>query len=365
MQNTDEWDAIRASWDALYQDSGQISTPLDFDWLRRWWDVYGPVYGRGGLRIITLWRGASMVGALPLYLHVGRGHALAVRCLRFVSTGEAEYEETCPDYLDLLHRPGEADACAEAAWAAIDAMTWDTLELLDLPQTSPLCRDGVRPPWLRMTSRGYCPVANLEGGFETYLNRLSYKTRKRARQELRKVEQAGAIMQLAGPGEVDGYFDDLVRLHQARWMAEGEPGCFAAPRFTEFNRKLVAAWAHNGRAVLARLALHGETYVVLYGFVSGNKFDLYQTGVSTVEGTSIYSPGTASNFLLMAALAERGIARYDFLRGESAYKKSLTSEANELVSLHAVRRNRRTASDCVVRFVRRVIRKVIRMITRR
>jgi CelD/BcsL family acetyltransferase involved in cellulose biosynthesis len=365
LQHVAEWDAVRASWDELYQASPLASTPLDFQWLRCWWEVYGTVYGQGGLRIITLWRGTSLVGALPLYLHIGSGHALAVRCLRFISTGEAEYEETCPDYLDLLYRPGEADACAEAAWTAIKAMTWDTLELLDLPQASPLCRAGARLGWLRVTSRGRCPVANLEGGFEAYLNRLSYKTRKRARQELRKVQQADAVMQLAGAADVDDYFDDLVRLHQARWTAEGLPGCFSAPRFTQFNRQLVAAWVGSGRAVLARLALHGEAYVVLYGFVSGDKFDLYQTGVSTMEGTAIYSPGTVSNFLLMAALAERGVARYDFLRGESAYKKSLTSEANELVSMHAVRRNRRTVSDDAVRFVRRVIRGVIRVTLRR
>lgn len=358
------WDALRESWGVLYRASPRASTPLDFDWLRQWWDVYGAAYG-GTPRIITLWRGILLVAVLPLYLATAPGAPLAVRRLRFISTGEDEFEETCPDYLDLLHLPGEAQACAEAAWAAIDAMTWDTLELLDLPHDSPLrMATGARAD-VHLASRGHCPVANLEGGFEAYLERLSYKTRKRARQEMRKVVQAGAIMQVAGVDDADAYFDDLVRLHQARWQAEGKPGCFAAPRFTEFNRRLVRAWCGSGRLVLARLALNGRAYVALYGFVTAGKFDLYQTGVGPVDGTAIYSPGTASNFLLMQLLAARGVTRYDFLRGDSGYKRSLTSESCELISLSSVRSNPRTLLDGAVRFARRAVRKVVRTLLRR
>ncbi|HET6432966.1 GNAT family N-acetyltransferase [Dyella sp.] len=365
VEDETDWDALRGPWDALYRSSPRASTPLDFQWLRCWWEVYGPAYGLGGLRIITLWRGETLAAVLPLYVDGGKGAAMAVRCLRFLSTGEAEYEETCPDYLDLLHLPGEGAACAEAAWAAVNGLSWDTLELLDLPGDSPLRYAGNAPPGMKVASRGVCPVANLEGGFEAYLQQLSYKTRKRARQEIRKVEQAGAQMQLATPDESAAYFEDLVRLHQARWTSEGKAGCFAAPRFTEFNRRLIDAWSGTGRVVLARLALANEAYVVLYGFVTGAKFDLYQTGVGTVEGTAIYSPGTVSNLLLMGALADRGVVRYDFLRGESAYKKSLTSEGCELISLHCFRGSVRTMVDCLVRFIRRAVRKVLRVMTRR
>ena len=365
IEDASGWDAIRAQWDALYRVSPSASTPLDFVWLRCWWQVYGPVYGEGGLRIITLWRGGTMVGALPLYLQIQRAGLLSVRCLRFLSTGEAEHEETCPDYLDLLHLPDEDVICAQAAWAAIEGMGWDTLELLDLPHDSPLKKTGERMPGLKVSSRGSCPIANIDGGMEAYLKRLSSKTRMRARQEMRKAEQSEAVMQLAGADDAAGYFDDLVRLHQARWKAEGKPGCFAAPRFTAFHRSLLQDWFASGRLVLARLARHGEAHVVLYGFITGDKFDLYQLGVGSMDGSVIHSPGTASNLLLMSALADRGVTRYDFLRGESAFKKSLTSEVCGLVALHHVRRNLRTMQNYAIHFIRRAARKVIRTVMRR
>jgi CelD/BcsL family acetyltransferase involved in cellulose biosynthesis len=362
-----EWDAIRADWDRLYQASPTASTPLDFVWLRKWWDVYGPVYGRGGLRIISLWRGSRLVGVLPLYLDVGRGTSFGVRCLRFISTGEAEYEETCPDYLNLLHLPDDGDACAQAAWAAVAAMQWDTLELLDLPDDTPLLRArGAFPhdAGLQVLSRGACPIAFIGDGFEAYLARLSSKSRMRARQEVRKVERSGALFELASAADAEQYFDDLIRLHQERWTAEGRPGCFAAPRFTEFHRGLVREWVASGRVILARLSHRASTFVVLYGFVTGRKFDLYQLGVASDERAIIHSPGMATNLLLMAQLAEREMDQYDFLRGTSTFKKSLTTEQRALICLACGRPTARAALGEARRLLARAGRKVAQLVSR-
>lgn len=341
IQDVPAWDAIREDWQALHRASPAASTPLDFVWLRCWWEVYGPVYGAGGLRIVTFWRDAQLVAAVPLYLQLeGRG-PLALRRLRFLSTGEAEFEETCPDYLDLLCLPGEGPACADRFWDAVEHLEWDALELLDLPADSPLRKAAAGRAWIRAASRGSCPIARLEGGFETYLGGLSSKTRMRARQEMRKASQSGAVLELAGPADVASSFADLVRLHQARWEAEGKPGCFAAPRFTRFHERLLQEWSAPERVVLARLAHDGGAIVVLYGFVTAGKFDLYQLGVGTADGTSMHSPGMAANLLLMERLVQDGVARYDFLRGDSAFKRSLTGELAELVMLGATRVNLR------------------------
>jgi CelD/BcsL family acetyltransferase involved in cellulose biosynthesis len=357
------WDEIREDWNHLHAASPTASTTLDFVWLHRWWQVYGPVYGAGGLRIITLWRGTQMVGALPLYIELRRTGPFVIHCLRLVSTGEAEFEETCPDYLNLLHLPGEAKDCARAAWQAIAQIRWHTLELLDLPNDSPLL-DGHEPLHVKVTPRGGCPVAFIGDGFEAYLAQLSSKTRMRARQELRKVESAGVVFELANGTDADRYMDDLVRLHQQRWTTDGKPGCFSAPRFTEFHRLLVQDWIASGRVILARLSYRGEACVVLYGFVTGDKFDLYQLGVGTVEGTSVRSPGTASNLLLMDRLAQQGVSRYDFLRGGSDFKKSLATERRNLICVYGARQDALVWFDRCLRLSWRVIRKIRRIILR-
>ncbi len=366
IEDVAAWDAIAADWDALHQASPTASTPLDFAWLRHWWDVYGPVYGHGGLRIITLWREARLVGAVPLYLDVGRGGWLGVRCLRFLSTGEEEFEEVCADYLDLLHLPGEDRACAQAAWRAIDAMAWDTLELLDLCEQAALLRwrnAFPRHASLQLSSRGACPIARLGDGFEAYLASLSPKTRKHARQYLRDAERAGIVVELADAAAADRHFDDLVRVHQERWVAAGEPGCFAAPRFTEFHRGLVRRWTASGRVVLARFSYQGRTFAVLYGFVTGRKFDLYQFGVAPLDPGVLRSSGTAVNLLLMQELARRGIAHYDFLRGVSTYKKSLATEQRQLFCATCRRHTPRALLDRMRQLCVRAIRRFVKLVS--
>lgn len=357
IQNEPEWDAIREDWDALHASSPYSSTSLSFDWLRGWWRVYGTFYGTGGLRIVTVWRGSRLVGALPLYLGRRAGGPLGGRHLQFISTGEAEHEETCPDYLNLLCLPGEESGCVDSMWDRVGRMAWDRLEFVDLSEDSPLLRARTIPFTLQRFSRGSCPVSDLKGGFEAYLARLSSNSRQQSRRLLREGERAGAHFELISVEHAADVFNHLVKLHQERWTLEGKPGVFAAPRFTEFHRNLIQAWLPSGRAVLASLSLAGEPLAVLYGFVSDKKFDFYQSGVQRETGGLLKSPGNLAHLLLMRALAERGVTAYDFLRGSSSYKQRLATQENKLVSVRVWRPTPRAAISRLVRFAGHIIGK--------
>jgi CelD/BcsL family acetyltransferase involved in cellulose biosynthesis len=353
IQNEVEWDAIRDDWKALYASSPYSSTPLDFVWLRGWWRVYGTLYGTGGLRVVTIWRGSQLVGAVPLYVGREVGGSLGDRHLRFISTGEAEHEETCPDYLNLLCLPGDEAACVNAVWGEVGRMAWDHLEFLDLTEDSPLLRPRTISYAIRTFSRGSCPVADLAKGFEAYLGRLSSKMRNQARRLVREGERAGAQLKVVDMEQAAGAFDDLVRLHQEWWTSQGKPGVFAAPHFIKFHRNLIEEWLPGGRAVLARLSLAGNPVVVLYGFVTGQKFDFYQSGVRRESGP-LRSPGTLAHLLLMRVLTERGVTAYDFLRGSSSYKQRLATQENQLVGVSFWRRTPRAAAYRVIRLAGRV-----------
>ena len=342
IRNEVEWDAIQDDWNSLYASSPYSSAPLDFVWLRGWWRVYGTFYGKAGLRVVTMWRGPRLVGAIPLYLGRGIGGSLGTRHLRFISTGEEEHEETCADYLNLLCLRGEEAVCADAVWGEVGRMDWDHLEFLDLTQDSPLLRGITLPHNARTFSRGSCPIADLTDGFEPYLKRLSLKSRQQARRVLREGE-AGAHFEVADVNQAAGAFDDLVRLHQERWTLDSQLGVFAAPRFTEFHRNLIQEWLPNGRAILARLSISGEPVAVLYGFVNGLKFDLYQLGVRRERASQVHSPGILANLLLMRALTERGVTAYDFLRGSASYKLRLATRQRQLVGVHIWRPTLRAA----------------------
>jgi Acetyltransferase (GNAT) domain len=369
IQDENEWDALESNWSALFSSSPQASFPLRYGWLRNWWRIYGPIYGhrRGSLRLITVWRSDRLVGVLPLYSGFAGDPVFGARRLGFVSTGEAEFEETCPDYLNLLALPGEESTCLEAAWNLLGQMRWDCLTLQDVPESSPLLKwEGavLGNATIQAIPRGKCPIANLGNDFEEYIKQLSQKTRQHARQYLRAADRIGAVLELAGAADADAFFDDLVRLHQQRWTAEGKPGCFSAQRFAEFHRQLARAWVATGDAVLARLSLGGQPIAVLYGFVTGTKFDFYQSGIQRANSGPLVSPGTTANLMLMRTLMDRGVNRYDFLRGSSSYKERLANEERQLFSLLARRATVRTMtsglSSLIVRGTRRIARTLCR-----
>jgi CelD/BcsL family acetyltransferase involved in cellulose biosynthesis len=196
-----------------------------------------------------------------------------------------------------------------------------------------------------------CPVADLTGGFEAYLGRLSATARQRARRLLRDGALAGARFEIVTDDQREPAFDELMRLHQTRWRRLARPGVFAANRFVEFHRGLVATWLSSGRAVLARLALGSNSVAVVYGFVCGSRFEFYQSGVETEEAGPLRSPGNLCHLLLMKSLADRGIGAYDFLSGTAPYKKRLATSENPLLTIEIWNSSVRAAACRSARFV--------------
>ena len=129
-QQSAQLDDLRNEWGELFDVAPTASPALRWEWVREWWRIYGPVYGeRGhGLRIMTIRRGPELIGVLPLYQKSAAG-PWGARRLRFISTGEAEFEETCAEYLDLLHAPDESPACIKVISQFLDKARWDEVYL--------------------------------------------------------------------------------------------------------------------------------------------------------------------------------------------------------------------------------------------
>jgi len=217
---------------------------------------------------------------------------------------------------------------------------------VNLAADTPLLRAGIVTTGAQAlsTSSGTCPVADLSGGFEAYLRRLSSHGRKRARSLLREGARAGVRLEIADVHECQAAFDDLMRLHQARWRLEAKPGVFAAPRFVEFHRRLIGEWHGGRRALVARMLLGNTPVAAIYGFVIGSKFDFYQSGVDLRSAASLESPGILAQLLLMQALVDRGLTLYDFLGGAAPYKKRLATGENRLLSVQVRRPTIRTTA---------------------
>lgn len=334
-----EFCTLERPWNTLFAASASASPFLHYDWLKQWLELYGPEYTslQAGLRVLLFRQGGELVGALPLYVRRGNYPFSGPRAIRFIGTGEAENEEACPEYLDLLALPDEEAACLDALHTLLlegDDFPWKALRLDAVGESSALLRLPERlslQAESQVVEEGTCPIADLNGGWDAYLERLPGDHRSQYRRLLKKATQAGARLELAATsGQVEAYFEQLVLLHQRRWLAAGKPGCFAAERFRWFHHALAHAWVPTGQAILARLVHDDRTLAVNYGYCLRGRFYFYQSGVRIEEDGAVRYPGLVAHLFLMQALAARGMHEYDFLKGESVYKHKFATASTTL-----------------------------------
>jgi CelD/BcsL family acetyltransferase involved in cellulose biosynthesis len=156
---------------------------------------------------------------------------------------------------------------------------------------------------------------------------LDAKTRAKIRRAMREYSALGELCVETSSSVVQGleWLDSLEMLHQKRWVAKGEPGCFGNPRFVRFHRMMIARNHGNGSTIVMRVSVGDAALGYLYGFADKERFYLYQCGFDydMVERNSM--PGLVCHMLAMQTLADRGLKLYDFMAGSSGYKSALSN----------------------------------------
>jgi CelD/BcsL family acetyltransferase involved in cellulose biosynthesis len=362
--------ALEREWNELYAESPKAVPPLSWDWVSGWWRHYGEAYGckGAGLRVICIRRGARLIGVLPLYLGRLGPQFLGLRRLGFISTGEAQFEETCPVYLDILHAANEELACHALVHRALgeaQELSCDELHLRDVSAHSSLIRIGASlrggGKSVQVRPGGESSSADTTGGFEEYLKRLSSTNRREARRMLRDAREAGASFELARPDQVDPFFDQLLVLHEQRWASVGDAGAFA-PRHAAFHRELLHRLVPRGEAILARLTHDGRPLAVLCGYSARETLHCYQQGVDRSAGP-LRSPGTTAWLMLMRHLEAQGVTRFDHQKVKTAFKQRFCPVAHPLVRLRIIRSTPRALTYEIADLAQRGVRKGYRLLS--
>jgi len=179
----------------------------------------------------------------------------------------------------------------------------------------------------RSVSTHFVDLSKVRASTLGYLELLSRNRRAQIRKSVRLYEARGPLVMETASNliEAETFFEELVLLHQQEWQARGRPGTFASEFNLGFHQKLIKSTFSKGVVALYRLRCGDQTIGVIYGFHSRNEFLYYQSGF-VYESDNRYRPGFVSHALLVEQLAGQGLARYDFLAGESDYKRSLGTD---------------------------------------
>ena len=294
------------------------------EWVSCWLETFGDELNPDLLLFVQQ---GEVIGCCLLVWRTAWVRGIPLRRVYLNCAGENDADSTCIEYNSLLHLPGCAGPVARALASFLQTRRWDELLLPGMVD-----QEAVR---ILVSILGGCEVsetparhvdfAPLRNAHRDYLDALSSKTRYHIRRTQRSFEETGdaCTVRLAETvDEAQTMLQHLAQFHQARWTARGAAGSFSSEKFTRFHRALIQQ--HSGRTMLFRVQAGSEVVGLLYCFLYRGWVYHYQSGFRYVaDGRR--SPGLLTLYhAIQACLAHEELRGFDFMAGDTEYKRSLT-----------------------------------------
>jgi CelD/BcsL family acetyltransferase involved in cellulose biosynthesis len=349
VTDTSGLEGLQDEWSRLLRDSRTASICLTWEWLYTWWEMFGE--SAAELHVLLLRAEGRLVGIAPLIVMTHRERGLIkVRTLRFLGTGEPEWEEAASEYIDIIASDGYEKPVAEHVWAYLQSRTcqWDQIVFNDVMEDSVvmthlkglLLQAGIRPHLAQIGTRYRI---DLPSSWDAYLAMLDPGARKRFQYKRRKLEKAGRVaeMHVTIPDELESAFNELVRLHAMRWTSRGRPGVFISDRFVSYHKRLMRRLLDRGMLNLRLLSLDDVVISAIYNLRYGGTDYFYQAGFDTGNAAK-YSPGIVAHSYAIEDSIRQGLKRYDFMKGGlTSYKSEFGCQESSIYDMRILGRTAR------------------------
>jgi CelD/BcsL family acetyltransferase involved in cellulose biosynthesis len=324
----------RDAWIDLLGQSLCDQVTLSPLWLGAWWKLFGPLGGRR-LCACLFWDGPELVGLAPLLRRWNRARSgIPFARVELLATGEPEADEIASDYVGVIARRGREQSVAEALGDLLVKGRlghWDDLHLSALDASVPtarhletvLRRAGLPARFVEQTGSPYIPLPE---NFDAYLAALDGQARYFVRRSQRDYESwAGARSrqhQVETAKDLANGIRILMQLHAERWRGEGHEGVFASGLFRAFHEAVLPDLLARGGVDLRYLTVDDEPVAVNYCFIWSNRVQFYQGGRALSVPKKV-RPGIVLHLGAIRAAIQARRTEYDFLAGESQYKRQM------------------------------------------
>jgi CelD/BcsL family acetyltransferase involved in cellulose biosynthesis len=176
-------------------------------------------------------------------------------------------------------------------------------------------------------------IRGIEGNLDRLLTRLSRNRRWQIRRSFKAFQETDGDLQSILPASQDealAWFDQMGALHTARWNRVGKAGSFANHHWVEFHRQVIREGFSRDEIQLVRVSAGKKTIGFIYSFIWRGTVYMLQSGFSQEEDNN-KRPGFVSHCLAMTLNSTLGNHTYDFMCGDSDYKRTLAQEGTALV----------------------------------
>lgn len=175
-----------------------------------------------------------------------------------------------------------------------------------------------------------------------YLQLISSNKRQQIRRSIKQYEKKGKIQirQAESSDEALYMLDRLAELHQKEWVKRGMTGAFSNSYFYQFHKKLIKNRFHDNEIQLLHIFNKNMTLGYIYNFVYKKTVLFYQSGFNYLP-KNIYRPGLVSHYFAINYNIKKNYYTYDFLAGDSQYKKSLATGSTMLLWVRIQKKRKR------------------------
>ncbi len=298
------------------------------EWNRVWWEEFGE--GKD-LFLLTLRRGAELVGIVPLY----RKHEEGKKLLRFLGGIDLT------DYLGPICAVEDRAEVVESfvSWLGKDEVEWDEFDAHNMPVPfgfgefliESADRHGYR---FEVEQEETSAILLLPETWDAYLESLDPKERRELKRKNRRIirEVPDASFRTATEDTLERDLKYFVEMHRG---AEGHKGHFMKPEIATFFERVARSLMPLGWLRIDLLEVAGRAVASTFSFELNGTLYLYNSAYE--PDMKRLSPGVVLVSHLIEDAIDRGFDTFDFLRGQERYKYQLGAEAVPLNNVRIYR----------------------------
>lgn len=357
-------DALESRWRELESHSN-CSFFLSWSWIGAWIRL---VQQHISLRLYVCRRdGATVALAVISEVTATRRRLFRTNTIAINEVSRADFNVFI-EYNGLLTLPGLETTALQQFVSDLDACSdyWDELQITNVPSDSWLpLKTGNADTTLILDAEHTAWIAPLDANtdLQQLYSRMSPTRRSKIRRSFKEYEKEGALQIEAAKSleQALAFFAAMGALHTERWKRVGELGSFSNTSWVSFHHDLITSAFSRGEIQLLRILCGCRPIGYIYNFTYRGSVLMLQSGFAS-ESSNLLRPGYVSHMLAMQMNARNGAAQYDFLIGDSDYKKVL-AEPQASATLVSGRLQRRRVKFSLEDSLLRVYRAMRRMLS--
>jgi len=262
---------------------------------------------------------------------------LRSRALYLHDTGDPLLDEITVEHNGFLAERGSEGIVPQASIEFLLSKHhhWDEIFLDGLRQTGMPSVPKMVSARLRTLKRSACHVVDLEGlrsAGGDYLSQLGKNSRYSIRRSMRSYEKHGVLQLVEAESAMQAheFMNRLQYFHQRYWQQKGQQGSFANPFFNSFHHRLIDDGFKQGAIQMLKITAGDSEIGYLYNFAHRGRVYNYQSGFNYDQIGPHDRPGLVSHTKAVEHNMSKGFTIYDFMAGDSDYKKSLGTAVEQM-----------------------------------